>query len=296
MGLYYPDYSNSILNISATLAEHLGAPNKNITLPILTDALKNQHKNVVFICFDGLGIYPIQTNLHENDFLFKNTRQVLRSTFPSTTTNATTSFHSNQFPLEHGWFGWSMHYPSINRNVDIFMNRDSETQEAVHIKESPIHTPEYFFDHPQDTYEINTVFPSYVVTHHPERNYTFSKISELFSIILSLSQKDGRQFIYAYCPEPDATMHMEGVKSVSARQMICMISALVETLCTKLRDTLVIITADHGQVDMDGHIELYADDTLMNMLKIYPYLEARVPAFQVKSGMQEAFASYFSEK
>ena len=86
-----PNWTNSNLNISATLAEFLGAPNKNATLPILKRELDKQYKNVVFICFDGLGINPININLDKNDFLRKNIKQTLVSTFPSTTTNATTS-------------------------------------------------------------------------------------------------------------------------------------------------------------------------------------------------------------
>ena len=35
-----PDFTRSNLNISATLAEFLGAPNKNATLPILKEELK----------------------------------------------------------------------------------------------------------------------------------------------------------------------------------------------------------------------------------------------------------------
>ena len=55
----YPDFTHSNLNISSTLAEFLGAPNKHATLPMLKKELEKNYKNVVFICFDGMGIYPI---------------------------------------------------------------------------------------------------------------------------------------------------------------------------------------------------------------------------------------------
>ena len=110
-----PNFKKSNLNISATLAEYIGAPNKNATLPILEKELNKGYKNVVFICFDGLGIYPLKKNLDKNDFLLKNIKQKLRSTFPSTTTNATTSLMFNQLPLEHGWFGWSLYFENINQ-------------------------------------------------------------------------------------------------------------------------------------------------------------------------------------
>lgn len=95
-----PNWKKSNLNISATLASFLGAPNKNATLPILKKELEKGFKNVVFICFDGLGINPIEKNLNNNSLLKKNIKQVLTSTFPSTTTNATTSLICNKQPLE----------------------------------------------------------------------------------------------------------------------------------------------------------------------------------------------------
>lgn len=120
--LIKPNFTKSNLNISATLAEFLGAQNKNATLSILKEELNKNYKNVVFICFDGLGIYPMQKNLDNNDFLMKNIKQTLLSTFPSTTTNATTSLMTNQLPLEHGWFGWSLYFENIDRNIDIFLD------------------------------------------------------------------------------------------------------------------------------------------------------------------------------
>ena len=58
-------------------------------------------------------------------------------------------------------------------------------------------------------------------------------------------------------------------------------------------DTLFIVTADHGQVDIDGYIELYNDYTLLDMLEIYPYMEARATAFKVKAGREAEFEKYF---
>ena len=60
-----PDWDCCNLNITATFAEFLGCYNKNKTLPILKNELKNNYKNIVFICFDGMGIYPLNKNLNK---------------------------------------------------------------------------------------------------------------------------------------------------------------------------------------------------------------------------------------
>ena len=105
-----PDFKHSNLNISATLAEFLGVKSNNATLPILKKALKKEYKNVVFICFDGMGVYPLTQNLEATDYLIRNITDTLVSTFPSTTANATTSLTTDTLPLEHGWSGWSVYF------------------------------------------------------------------------------------------------------------------------------------------------------------------------------------------
>ena len=291
-----PDFSNSNLNISATLAEFLGAPNKNPTLPMLKEELAKNYKNVVFICFDGMGVHPLKQNLSNDNFLIKNIRTVLTSTFPSTTTNATNSILNNKLPMEHGWFGWSMHFADINKNIDIFLNRDSWSGEPVEIKNSPLAPKDYYFDNANSEYSINTVFPGYVEVEHKERNYAFETKKEFFENIERICKRDGKQFVYAYYPDPDHTMHEVGVTNPIIKQILESISKNMQELQKKCADTLFIVTADHGQVDIEGYVELYNDKKLMNMLKIYPFLEARAPAFLVKDGYQEEFEKYFREK
>lgn len=289
-----PDWTKSNLNISATLAEFLGAPNKNATLQILKSELAKGYKNVVFICFDGLGIYPLKQNLHEDDFLRKNIKQTLVSTFPSTTTNATTSLLRNQLPLEHGWFGWSVYFKNLERNINIFLDTDSWTNEKVEITDSPLEGPDYYFDHSQSDYQINSVFPEFVKVTHAERNHTFREEREFFGIIKEICNRSGKQYIYAYYPDPDSTMHQYGVTSRESRSVIASISQNMKELAHSTNHTLFVVTADHGQVDIEGYVELYKDKFLYEMLEIYPYLEPRSIAFKVKRGKEKQFEQYFT--
>lgn len=294
---YYPDFKNSNVNISATLAEFLGAENHNPTLPLLREELKKDYKNVVFICFDGLGINPLEAHLKDYDLFLKNNQCVLLSTFPSTTTNATTSLMANLLPFQHGWFGWSLYFENINQNVDIFLNKDSWTGEEVADEKIPLQTPEYYFDNAtRSDYEINTVFPEYVHVAHPERNLVFKTENEFFKNLLKVCQKQGKQFCYAYYPDPDHTMHQYGVSSKQAGKVIRSLQNQMQKLKDSTQNTLFIITADHGQIDTTGQVELYKDKKLLSMLKIYPFLDSRSPAFVVKDGMNQQFEEYFNSK
>lgn len=291
-----PDYNSSNVNISATLAEFLGAPNKNAILPQLKKELKKNYKNVVFICFDGMGIHPINKNLKKDNFLVKNIKSILKSTFPSTTTNATTSLLLNKVPLEHGWFGWSLYFENINKNINIFSSKDSWTNESIDVDYSPIADLDYYFYNTNSNYEINTLFPSYVKVKKPDTNNIYESNEDFFELLNKLCNKKDKQFIYAYNPEPDSTMHLYGVKSKEAKEVFDNLSNNIEKLYKNTKDTLFIITADHGQIDTDGYINLYEDEKLMDMLEIYPYLEPRAVAFRVKRERKIEFEHYFNSK
>lgn len=294
-----PNFKHSNLNISATLAELLGAPNTNATLPMLKAELNKDYKNVVFICFDGMGIYPLEQNLDKDDYLRANIVDVLVSTFPSTTTCATTSLTTNRLPLEHGWFGWSMHFDKLKRNVCIFLDTDAETGDAVDVGEnSPLAKFPYYFDEAANTdYEINTIFPPFVKVAHPERNVEWSfDTGEFFRHIKDVCAKDGKQFVYAYNNEPDHSMHEYGVTCEYTKELLGDISRRLKQLAEQTPDTLFVVTADHGQIDVEGDVNLYEDDKLYGMLETLPYMEPRAIAFKVKPDKKAEFAQYFTAK
>ena len=291
-----PDYANCNLSISATLAEYLGAVNRNATLPVLKKMLLRGYKNIVFICYDGMGILPIETHLDEGSFFRRNLKQRLTAPFPSTTTNATESLLTNRLPLEHGWFGWSLYFEKLNRNVDIFRGKDSMSRERVELPEAALKRYPYYFDEVRTDYLINTVFPPYVRTGHAENNYIFNSEEDFFSSISEICDRDQKQFVYAYFPEPDAIMHTYGMSSEQAGQVIRRLSEQTELMHRDSEDTLFVVTADHGQIDVEGYVELYNDPVLMEMLRIYPFMESRAVAFAVKGQREEAFAEYFVQK
>lgn len=291
-----PNWGKSNLNISATLAEFLGAPNTNKTLPKIKKELKKDYKNVVFICFDGMGINPLKINLRKDSFLRKNIKQVLRSTFPSTTTNATTSLTLNKLPLEHGWFGWSLHFEEIGRNMDIYLHSDSLTGEKVDYQYPIADNSNCYFDNANLDYEINPILPAYVQTKSEDKKIVIQNEFDMCEAIKNVCAKSGKQFMYCYLPEPDSTMHEFGVSSVEAKQKIESINNTIEKLCSELDDTLIIISADHGQIDVSDYVEFYKDKEMNDMLVCAPFLDARTPAFKVKEGMKKEFEQAFKKK
>lgn len=294
--LIKPDFTKNIVNISATVAEFLGCPNEKATLPELAKELEKGYRNVVFLILDGMGMNPIERNLAKTSFLRRNVRQVLTSVFPSTTTNATTTLLTNKYPMEHGWFGWSLYFEELGRAVDIYLDSDSFTGEPVErgyvCGKLPI---EPYYKRKRSPYTASVVVPGF--WHNDDENrYVWKTFDELFDHIEKICRKEGKQFIYSYCDEPDATMHRYGVSSEEAHRVINDLNRRIEELCTKLTDTLFIVTADHGQIDVGGIIALYKDTELTSMLEWPQFLEARATAFKVKPNCDKDFVEMFRRK
>ena len=293
--LLKPDYKNSVLNVTSTIAEFLGCKSDIPTIPLLKKELNKKYKNVVFMCFDGFGEYPISKNYDEPNIITTNIKKVVKSTFPSTTTNATTSLLSNKYPLD---LGWSLYFEKINKCVEIFTNKDYYTQESLNIakKDSPISLPEYYFYKADSNYNVSTVFPGYVKAKDELNNYVHYDKNSFIEAILEICKRKENQFIYSYYPEPDATMHRYGVSSNEAKMKFNEVLKIVETLHKKTKNTLFIMCADHGQIDVEGYVEIYKDKEIMSMLKVKPYLEPRATAFMVKDECKEDFERVFNER
>ena len=91
-------------------------------------------------------------------------------------------------------------------------------------------------------------------------------------------------------------MHKYGVTSMETQSVIRDISHRLKALHAAMEDTLFIVSADHGQVDVEGYVNLYEDEALLNLLEIYPFMEERAPAFLVKKGREQVFEQYFQDK
>jgi len=293
--IHFPNYKRNIINVSATFNKMLGHSTDIPTLKVLEKYIQKDYKNIVFIILDGFGINPIKINLDKNDILRRNIKQTLTSVFPSTTTNATTTLMSGEYPFTHGWFGWSIYFDELSRSVDVYVGKDTYTREDVDLEFVKNRIPFTPYYKNAINYEVNKVLPIYVKDGIDTNNYTYDNNNEMFEKIKECCLKEGKQFIYSYNGQPDSTMHDYGVSSKEANDMIKELSSLVEDLKKSVKDTLIVITADHGQVDIDGYVEIYNNKELMECLERPMTLEPRATSFKVKENKKEEFKKTFNK-
>lgn len=294
MRFHFPNYKKNIVNVSATFNKMIG---NNTTIPVLKKlekSINKDYKNIVFIILDGFGMHPIKVNLDKNNILRKNIKQTLTSVFPSTTTNATTTLMSGDYPFNHGWFGWSIYFEELNKTVEVYRATDYYTKEKVDSDFSRTRLPFKAFYTNAKNYTVNTILPIYIKDGNASENYPYKTKKEMFENIKKCCLKEGKQFIYSYCDDPDYTMHDYGVKSKEAKEAISELSNYIEDLHNSLEDTLIVVTADHGHVDIDGYIDIYKNKELIDCLKAPMYLEPRATAFKVKDDKKEQFKQIFN--
>ncbi|MBI3145954.1 MAG: phosphodiesterase, partial [Pseudogulbenkiania sp.] len=97
-GSHWPDYhGHSLLNLTATLAEALGASTGHAPLrrPALTGLAARRH--VILLVIDGLGLQQLQA-LGPGSVLRRHQHGTLTSVFPSTTAAAITTLMTGQPP------------------------------------------------------------------------------------------------------------------------------------------------------------------------------------------------------
>lgn len=282
--MIYPDYKNSIKNISATFSKYLGKEDGS-TIKILEDELKKNYKNVFFIVFDGMGV-DVLNKVAKNTIMQNNIKTKVTSVFPSTTTNATTTMLTNRLVDVHKYLAWSMYFKKLNRCVDIYMAKDSYTGEEVdnylETKAEP-----YFFTFKPNR-KICSVFPSFY--HNvPESNIIANTIEELGEGIIAHSKTPEEKFVYCYSTEPDSTMHENGVTSEETKEVISRIDKMLKFVTENVTDTLLVLTADHGHIDVSETINIYEDRPLMECLARPLSMEPRAISFKLIKGKEEQF-------
>ncbi|MDE7294620.1 MAG: alkaline phosphatase family protein [Oscillospiraceae bacterium] len=287
MKIMYPDYENCIANLACSILKYYGITPPNGTLAAADRLLNMEYKNVVVILLDGMGVSIVNRHLGESGFFRKNTVCSYSSVFPPTTVAATTAIDSGLFPNQSGWLGWSGYFDEIDRNVVYFWNIDNDTAEKLTENAAWTYVPYDSIRNKISRTGVNAHYIAPFVEPFPKDYGSFC------GSIKEICRGEGRQFIYAYWDDPDTAMHKVGVDDENITEKLRDIEKRTEELAERLSDTLLIITADHGHVNV-GRRSLADHPDICKCLLRMPSMETRALNFFVKEGMKSEFEQAFS--
>lgn len=287
-----PDYKNSLVNLANSILQYFECPIHHSTLPTLDDFLQNEYQTVVLLVLDGMGVDMLENNLSENSFLRRHLAQKISSVFPPTTTAATTSIYTGLTPQEHGWAGWQCYFKEYGRNVEPFLKRDFYTGKSLDVD-----VGKEFLSHKKLFEQINEQgkYKAYGVARF-WGGYNVETMNDVCGKIAELSKGKDKKFILAYYKEPDSTMHRTGCYSKKTQTKIKSLDRHVEAMARKLKNALLIVTADHGLIDISEDVRLEKIREIDECLRLPPAIEPRAVAFYVKEDKKEQFEKEFNKR
>lgn len=285
------NYNECLTNLACSIQKYFGLEPKHNTIPYMDELLEEkQPKNVILMLFDGMGSRILDRTLDKNSFFNKNKKKEITTVFPATTTAATTSIRTGLNPVEHGWLGWNMYIAPIDKTITLFRNKEKGeneiSDEFLKVKNKLVQrtiVDEINQDTPYDALEL-----------FPFGENKYDGLDEMMEIIEKECNKEGKRYIYAYDDEPDHTMHDFGIEDSRVKELIEMRNNKVEQLCHKLKDSVIIIVADHGHKEVEP---IYLKDypKIMEMLERTTSIEQRAVSFKIKKDKKEQFVEEFNK-
>lgn len=293
MKIKKPDYNDCIVNVTNSILKHYGFREKHSTLPKLDKILEKNYKNIIYVIFDGMGSYILDSHLNKDSFLHKQKINDLTSVFPSTTGAAIPSILSGLTPKEHGWLDWACYFKEYGRTIELFRNNDYFTKE-------PVDTGLKIFDSTLKYESIVEIIAEKVNVYEILPSFKpngFENIAEAFANLVKLCNQPDKKFIHFYWDNPDKLLHKKGCLDFEIKNMINDYNNYFEDIAKKVKDTLIIITADHGLTDIEESDYIY----LNNIPEIYdymatpPYMDWKATFFNIKSNKIELFKKCFNK-
>jgi len=324
-----PQYEGlSILNIPATAAALFEVPGF-VSPPLitgLTDSLKPKPKNIIVILVDALGFMNLKRWLEEDQdlvwhqLLAEGLFVPVTSICPSTTCAAITSFWTDSAAVRHGVMGYEMWLKEYGITANMIEHKPITYRLSGGSLSLAGFDPETFLpvnsisDHFQGQgVEVHT-FQHYAIIHsglsrmfmQEAEKHPIGTASDMWISIRELleSGKNTRKYIWAYWDKLDSISHLHGPDSERARAELETFSAafqrfFLEELDPALKkETVVILTADHGQISTDKENQDYNlnnhPDFIQN-LHIKPTGENRLAYLHIKPGKVEAVKEYIQQ-
>ena len=129
-----------------------------------------------------------------------------------------------------------------------------------------------------------------------KRSIRANNVEDLCEAIKMVCNGEGRKYIMAYSDNPDGLLHKYGCNSEEAKNMVLEAEKTIEEMCKELKDTIVIICADHGHKDINKAYNILDYPEILDCLVMPASLESRVLTFWVKEDRKEEFETLFNKE
>jgi len=222
-----------------------------------------KRRSVLVALVDGLGLKNLQISGAHAGFL--NSQKSLEAScfYPSTTSTSLVSFATGKPPWENNFIGYQVFDRSSEKSMNLLSGWESKTSGAAF---QPLTTVSELAS--SQGIEFHTVGPAVYeqsgFTAATMRGAIFhgvNSIASRFEEAKRLLSNPAPKIVYLYIPELDQTAHAKGWTSVSWLNLLEDLDSLTSELASTLpKNTGVILTSDHGVVDIPKNNHIYLDE------------------------------------
>jgi Type I phosphodiesterase / nucleotide pyrophosphatase len=262
-GMVVPAYQSTTLGeLMPSIGAHLGVSG------FTDDAFRlPQSARYVVVLIDGLGWNLLRRAAREAPYLASllGSAQPITSAVPSTTVTSLASLGTGLPPGQHGLVGYTSRVPATGEILNA-LTWESDPSPAVYQSK-----PTFFERAAETGIAVTTValtrFRGTGLTEAALRGavfvpYTDDSAEELkIALIAEAALQGDRSVVYAYERELDHCGHVHGCSSATWLEHL----ARIDVMCERLRAALppqvtLIITADHGMIDIPANQRIVAED------------------------------------
>lgn len=277
-------------------------------------------KRVVLFILDGLGFHHLLQlldrfgDLHLNRLIERGAFIPITSVFPATTATALTTYSTGLTPQEHGMVGYRLYLKetsAITNMVRLSLLGNSKGDSAVKAGidlETFLNVPTLYKRFRRLGVETHTVLSRHISTSglsnllygEGDRLHPVVSFSDMLVVTRRLLQRARREvFLSLYWGGTDAIAHTHGPWTEEfIAELRAVDSAIARELEGQVEETLLILTSDHGFVQMDkSDYRLISDvPELSRDLLLPPVGEPRASYLFVREGRKQAVREAIAER
>lgn len=273
-----PLYSSYCFSkIPETIKGLLGLESKN---PLPKDTYeKGPFDHVIFIFLDGFGWSLFKKYQERIPFLHKRGQEgiisVLTSMFPSTTAAHVTCMHTGLGPSQSGIYEWFQYEPQLEAMIaPLLYSFARHKNRPLPLEPKSLYPTHTFYQtlsengvscfalQPTsivDSVYSQTLLNGATVQGYDSLDHAFEQLSHI---------KKDKTYRTFYFPDIDSIAHREGTQAPELFQALETVCAHIEKVLSKLPPkTAVLITADHGLIDVSPKKTYYLNKHIPNIEK-----------------------------
>lgn len=287
--------------IPATI-EHLFGIDNDLGLPkdTLPHSKYQKYQHVVFFFIDAFGWKFFEQHKNKYPFLQRFIKEgvisKLTSQFPSTTSAHVTTMNTGLSVGESGVYEWFYYEPKLDAVIAPLLfsfarDTTSGTLALTGVDPSELYPSHTLYDRLNRFGVRSNVFipaeyalsPYNSVVSHGAKISPYRTFTEGLTNLSEMLVKDNQKsYYYYYYDKIDSMGHKYGTNSRQFESEIDVFFTTLEHVFfsfikNKINDTLILLSADHGQTNIDPKTTIYLNKEIKNIAKYFKTNKSNIP-------------------